>query len=82
MSENENPINNDLVVEQLYNPSSLSDDLYIWRKNLLSVVRTTGSTNYEMLKDNEFFRSYFPFVTSSDKMIINKLLAEIKRLRK
>jgi len=34
------------------------------------------------LKDNEFFRSFFPFATSSDKMVFNKLLAEMKRLRK
>jgi len=57
-------------------------ELEEWRKNLYIVVRTTGSTNFELLKVNEFFNSYFPFITSSDKMVINKLLAEMKRLRK
>ncbi len=57
-------------------------DLNEWRENLKMVVKTTGSTNFELLQQNEFFRSFFPFVTSSDKMVIHKLLSELKRLRK
>lgn len=65
-----------------YTTDRFTDDLYEWRKNLKDIVRTTGMTNFELLQENEFFRSFFPFVTSSDKMVINKLLGEMKRLRK
>jgi len=66
----------------MYTSNRFNKDLKKWRENLKTVVRTTGSTNFDMLQSNEFFRSFFPFATSSDKMVINKLLAELKRLRK
>ncbi len=65
-----------------YSTDRFNNELEEWRKNLKSVVRTTGYTNFDLLQNNQFFRSYFPFVTTSDKMVINKLLAEMKRLRK
>lgn len=82
MSKIEKTISDDLEVEGKYTPSIFNDELYTWRENIKKIVRTTGSTNFELLQSNEFFRSFFPFVTSSDKMVINKLLSEIKRLRK
>lgn len=66
----------------MYSTDRFNKDLKKWRQNLQTIVRTTGSTNFDLLQDNEFFRSFFPFATSSDKMVINKLLAELKRLRK
>ena len=69
-------------MDEKYSSDRFNKDLYEWRKNLQLVVKTTGSTNFGLLQENQFFRSYFPFVTSSDKMVINKLLAEMKRLRK
>ena len=82
VNENKNPINEELQIEEMYNADKFSDELYTWRENIKKIVRTTGATNFDLLQENEFFRSFFPFATSSDKMVINKLLSEIKRLRK
>jgi len=69
-------------MNKFYNTDRFEKDLDEWRKNLRLIIKTTGSTNFELLQQNEFFRSFFPFVTSSDKMVIHKLLSELKRLRK
>lgn len=82
MEKEEEPTIDQLLAEKLYHMDNFTDDLYLWRKNLKDIVRTTGMTNFDLLQENEFFRSFFPFVTSSDKMVINKLLGELKRLRK
>ncbi len=76
------PITEGLDLKGFYLPNRFNKDIKEWRENLKKVIRTTGSTNFELLQQNEFFRSFFPFVTSSDKMVIHKLLSELKRLRK
>jgi len=82
MTQTDETITEDLQSEEFYTPNRFNKDLDEWRKNLKIVVRTTGTTNFMLLQQNEFFKSYFPFVTSSDKMVIHKLLSEMKRLRK
>lgn len=82
MTEIDETITNELLLREFYIPNRFNKDLDEWRKNLKLVVKTTGATNFMLLQQNEFFKSYFPFVTSSDKMVIHKLLSEMKRLRK
>ena len=69
-------------MNEIYTSDRFENDLSKWRKDLKDIVMTTGMTNFKLLKDNEFFLEVFPFVTSSDEMVINKLLGEMKRLRK
>lgn len=69
-------------MQKIYTSDRFEIDLKKWRNDLKNIVKTTGSTNFDLLQNNQFFKSFFPFVTTSDKMVINKLLAEIKRLRK
>jgi len=69
-------------MQNIYTSDRFTKEIGRWKSDLRKVIVTTGSTNFELLSKNEFFRSFFPFVTVSDKMVINKLLGELKRLRK
>ena len=65
----------------MYSDKELYRELQEWKGNLIKVTHTTGTTNFDMLQDNLFFKSFFPNVTTSDRIVINKLLKEINKYR-
>ena len=60
---------------------NIGEQLAEWKSNLKTICRTTGKTNYLLLKDNHTFKALFPFVTKSDGMVINMLLKELRKYR-
>ena len=44
---------------------NIGEQLAEWKSNLKTICRTTGKTNYLLLKDNHTFKALFPFVASA-----------------
>lgn len=82
MDKNENPITKNFNSSEYYSRDRFVIELEEWKRNLKKIVKTTGLTNFNLLRKNYFFKRLFPSVTISDEVVINKLLADMKKLRK
>lgn len=59
----------------------IEEELSQWEVNLKKVVRTTGRTNFAVLKEDTYFKRLFPLVTEADGFVINRLLKNMKKYR-
>jgi len=66
----------------MYSKEAIELELDTWKEYLTDLTRMTGRTNFELLKDHLLFKEYFPNITKSDELTINKILADIGKYRR
>jgi len=66
----------------VYSKETIQSELDEWKDYLTDLTRMTGKTNFSLLKEHLLFKEFFPSVTKSDEMIINRILSDIGKYRR